>query len=223
MSQKKKTSPPLQLSRRALAGWLGLFLALGATLFILGVLVGRGTSPLRFDIAKLQKELLTLKNTQIQEDRRRFKIDSDTQISRTDMEFHEALKDVSGDDHTAAESPQPVPKKSAEKDSGPAAATAPPAATVAAPQPKVAAGQGTGKPKRFTLQVGAVRDGKEAVRMVVHLKKKGYAAFSSRAEVAGKGTWYRVRVGNFASRDAAERMLARLRRDQVEAVVVRVP
>lgn len=222
MSQKKKkTLPLLQLSRRALAGWLGLFLVLGAALFTLGVLVGRGTSPLRFDIAKLQKELLALKDTQIQEDRQRFKIDAGTPISRTDMDFHEALKDVSDDIQAAVESPTPASERSAKPFSRPAAP--PPAAAVAAPQPKVEADAGSSKPKNFTLQVEAVRDGKEAVRMVVHLKKKGYAAFSSRTEIAGKGTWYRVRVGKFDSRDAAQRMLEQLGRDQVKAVVVSGP
>ncbi len=61
MKKNKKVSlskkPFLVLSRRAIAGWLGVIFILCAWMFIIGVLVGRGTAPVKFDIDGLQTKL----------------------------------------------------------------------------------------------------------------------------------------------------------------------
>jgi cell division septation protein DedD len=38
------------------------------------------------------------------------------------------------------------------------------------------------------------------------LKKRGYAAFIASADVPGKGTWHRVRLGSFTNKIAAENL-----------------
>jgi DedD protein len=58
-------------------------------------------------------------------------------------------------------------------------------------------------PGDFTIQIGATQQRSEADRISVR-----YRSLNPRVETAdvqGKGRWYRVRVGSFATRDAAER------------------
>ena len=63
MKKNKKVSlppkPVLALSRRAVAGWACVIFFICAWMFVIGVLVGRGTAPVSFDIAGIQKKLET--------------------------------------------------------------------------------------------------------------------------------------------------------------------
>ena len=60
---------------------------------------------------------------------------------------------------------------------------------------------------RFTIQVGSNRTVAEAAEQVTQLKSTGFDdAFYLTANVPGHGTRYRVGVGIFSSKDAAERM-----------------
>ncbi len=72
----------------------------------------------------------------------------------------------------------------------------------------------------FTLQLSASQSRAEADKFVAQLRSKGYAPYIQEAAVPGRGTWYRVRMGSFASRDAAQRYLTDFRREtQLEAFV----
>ena len=72
----------------------------------------------------------------------------------------------------------------------------------------------------FTLQLSAFQTRDEADRFVARLRDRGYAPYIVAAEVANKGTWYRVRMGSFPSRDAASRYLADFKREtQLNAFV----
>lgn len=65
----------------------------------------------------------------------------------------------------------------------------------------------------FTLQLSATQTRAEADRFVGKLRAQGYAPYVVEAEVPGKGTWYRVRMGRFPTRDAAGRYLVDFRRE----------
>ncbi|MGQ0506395.1 MAG: SPOR domain-containing protein [Myxococcaceae bacterium] len=72
----------------------------------------------------------------------------------------------------------------------------------------------------FTLQLSASQNKAEADRFITKLRDKGYAPFIVTAQVPGKGTWYRVRMGSFANKEAATRYLADFRREtQLDAFV----
>ncbi|MFP2906334.1 SPOR domain-containing protein, partial [Pyxidicoccus sp. 3LFB2] len=72
----------------------------------------------------------------------------------------------------------------------------------------------------FTLQLSAFQDRQEADRFAARLRNKGYAPYILAAEVPGKGTWYRVRMGSFATKDAASRYLSDFKREtQLDAFV----
>src|SRR3989337_384539 len=57
---------------------------------------------------------------------------------------------------------------------------------------------------RYTVQIAAFQKEEEANQIVNNLKSKGYPAFIKTAEVPGKGTWYRVRIGTFTTRVTAK-------------------
>lgn len=63
----------------------------------------------------------------------------------------------------------------------------------------------------FTLQVGSHRTVAEAAEQVSALKHSGYEAFYVEAKVPGKGTWYRVGIGFYPTKDQAERAGEKLR------------
>ena len=72
----------------------------------------------------------------------------------------------------------------------------------------------------WTLQLSAYQDKAEADRFASDLRGKGYAPFVVEAHVPGKGTWYRVRMGRFPSKDAAARYLIDFQREtQIPAFV----
>ena len=70
----QKRRPYLQLTRRGAYGSLLLIVAACAWMFFVGVLVGRGTAPIHFDMAALNRELEALK--QASEERRRQQLES---------------------------------------------------------------------------------------------------------------------------------------------------
>ncbi|PTL80752.1 SPOR domain-containing protein [Vitiosangium sp. GDMCC 1.1324] len=72
----------------------------------------------------------------------------------------------------------------------------------------------------FTLQISAFQNRPEAERFAAKLRDRGYAPYIVSAEVPHKGTWYRVRMGSFPSKDAAARYLSDFKREtQIEAFV----
>jgi cell division septation protein DedD len=86
---------------------------------------------------------------------------------------------------------------------------APPAPAKAASKPP----EGTAGSGAFTLQLGASQNREDAERMVSRLREKGYAPYIVAATVPGKGTFYRVRMGSFATREAADRYLEDFKRE----------
>ena len=61
----------------------------------------------------------------------------------------------------------------------------------------------------YTLQVGSHRTIAEATEQVTTLKRLELDAFYLEAKLPGKGTWYRVGVGVFPSKEVAEKTAAK--------------
>lgn len=90
-----------------------------------------------------------------------------------------------------ADKPEPAAAKSADKpkpEAKPAAAVPP---------------DGKGQKGKFTLQLSAFQDKAEAEAFLATVKGAGYGAYVVSAEVEGKGTFYRVRLGNYGTYDDA--------------------
>jgi DedD protein len=56
---------------------------------------------------------------------------------------------------------------------------------------------------RFTLQLSSFQDKSEADTFLTSMKSAGYSAYLIEADVSGKGTFYRVRLGSYRSLEAA--------------------
>ncbi|MBI3811713.1 MAG: SPOR domain-containing protein [Nitrospirae bacterium] len=85
--------------------------------------------------------------------------------------------------------------------------------------PTVASPWATGRspkkqPPRFTIQIAAVKDRPTAEALTDRLKRKGYPVFILPHVIPKQGTWYRVRVGHFAKRDAAREMARQISRQE---------
>jgi cell division protein FtsN len=107
----------------------------------------------------------------------------------------------------------PVERKDTEKDKSPeiridkSASPAPKeTATAKAPAPAVKERASSGLKLRYTLQIASYQDKQAAEDEVKKMKKQGYAAFIVSSLLPEKGTWYRVRLGSFTSKAAAEKL-----------------
>ena len=56
---------------------------------------------------------------------------------------------------------------------------------------------------RFTLQLSSFQDRSEAEAFLTSMKSAGYQPYLTEADVSGKGTFYRVRLGSYRSLEAA--------------------
>jgi cell division protein FtsN len=255
MPKKNKRKEPefkkpfIVLSRNKIAGWLLLIFFLCAWMFILGVLVGRGTAPLKFDIAEIedasevsqpvdgddpakepeQKESLAIKD-------------------KTTLEFYEALKENKVD----TELPQlQAPEGDKDQIKTPSAKTVAPPATkdavpepaspkadtekavpeksqpAASPQNQKATPQKAPAVSRtnaagpvYTIQAASVKDPKDADQLVRKLKEGGYPAYRVIGKVPGKGIWFRVRIGEYKGKAEAMRVMDKLKKEGIEPILV---
>lgn len=75
---------------------------------------------------------------------------------------------------------------------------------------------------RYTIQIAAIKDRPTAEALRDRLKKKGYPVFILRYVIPNRGTWYRVRLGHFTKREAAQEMARQLsRREQLTTYVAK--
>ena len=176
--------------------------------FVLGVMVGRRVEARgHVDSARTQAAadpLAALDNLESE--------------GKPSLSFHSAL--ASGthgtseveraiDERTEAGKPSKPNKRPAEsKDDKPVVTPEPAAGNANKAKPDAAA-QADGNAKkppeksRFTLQLSSFQDKQEAQSFLSSVRAAGYQAYVTEAEVNGKGTFYRVRLGNYRSLDAA--------------------
>ena len=62
----------------------------------------------------------------------------------------------------------------------------------------------------WSVQIGAFRSEQDAIKLSTALRDKGWEAYVTSADVNGV-TFYRANVGRFRTRDAAERLLLKLK------------
>ncbi len=220
--------------RRIAWGRYLLVFFVAAWMFVLGVLVGRGTAPVHFDTQALQKELAALRDATTKKEREALERAIRGEDEKAPLEFYEALKRdgldttvqipvpevpavASSDRAETAKSVQPPHKSRTAIMAKKAKVPGKPVVGKMPSSPPVAA-ETTGK---LTIQLASMKDGAAAERIVANLKKEGYPAYLSRIVIAGKGLWYRVRVGRYTDREQAAADLARLTRSQKNPILVK--
>jgi cell division protein FtsN len=229
MKKNKKKDPDfkkpfLVLPRTRIAGWgVVIFFAL-AWMFALGLLVGRGTAPVKFDIDKLQPKLQVPGIEAAKPETDETPTDSELVKDKTKLEFYERLPENPENAKTAdipqtkvvrqkvepepnAKAPETKPEKSR-----PVEASRPP--KVGPSNESAAAG------KIYTIQVASVKNAADADRLVAKLEKSGFPAYRSIGKVPGKGIWFRVRVGQYANRNEARSILEKLKKEGMKPIVV---
>lgn len=251
MTQAQSSKYTLRLTPKRLIGWSVLMLFLLGWMFVLGVLVGRGTVTVPLKSQALDQELAEMKGKALAQERESIAAQAkESQEKTTELGFYKALKEAPPKPPAQPRlSPTPVkPKATPAKPKVAAAAQAaaaprettqpkpaPPPALTPKPAPKpAAAGRPTAAAKpapadptpakgHFTVQVAAFRDLESAGQLVATLRGKGYPAYQLRSEPSAPDAWFRVRVGAFENRPAAETMLKKLQAEKYKAVVVGTP
>ena len=218
MAQKRSKAQPsrpkkkfaLQLTRKGVGLLICLVVLISAWTFTLGVLIGRDSAPLEFDISALEKKLAALKALDIKEKLKRFKILSDdVEDIKPDLGFHEALKTTKSD----IQLPDPPPEPVSDKTDPPA----PPTAAVSKPNASVVEKDSIQKREPPTqTQTGK----SDSDKMVTRLKRKGYPAYKAIAKVPGKGIWFRIRVGPYPNKDEAQVALTELKRNKLKGFIL---
>jgi len=207
-----------QFIRYKNAKWIGIICLACVWMFVLGIFVGRGTAPVRFDIEKLQKELIALKKANTKEEKEKSELYMEEAQKKTNLGFYEALKtddkenglQISALEKTTApeeKDPETTVAVSLDKD-------------VLNPNSSPVVSSGNGESK-LSIQIASVRDLNAADEMVKELQKHGYqGAYRSIGNVPGKGVWYRVRVGYFIDRTEAEEAMSRLKQDKYNPLLI---
>jgi cell division septation protein DedD len=129
----------------------------------------------------------------------------------------DATADISGDlaalDAQARKgrTPVAVPAKAAVETT--VVASAPQATTVVPPpsrakeaaSPAVALSPVPLEAGQYTVQIGATQERPEAARLEARARSAGLRPYVAEANLGARGTWYRVRVGAFRDKEAANR------------------
>jgi tetratricopeptide (TPR) repeat protein/cell division septation protein DedD len=76
------------------------------------------------------------------------------------------------------------------------------------------------KPYPYTIQVSSYRDRDKANHMAMQLRKKGHRAFTCHVRLPEKGDWYRVFVGVYSTREAANKAVRLLREGRFRNTLV---
>ena len=241
MKKNKKVTLPqkplLVLSRRAITGWACFIVFVCAWMFFIGILVGRGRAPVKFDIAGIQKKLEASREDLKNKEQLRTQGKSGIVKDKTKLDFYEALRDNREDTQIGNQKPsaligkkiESVPEKAPPvKKNGETEkrvineARTPETASAKTSQTPPSDSQSNSRisVKTYTIQAASVKDAKDADRLVAKLKKKGFYAYRAIGKVPGKGIWYRVRVGEYKSRAAARHTFNKLKKTGLKPIVV---
>lgn len=64
--------------------------------------------------------------------------------------------------------------------------------------------------KRYTIQLGSFQQKEKAYALQNKLKKQGYLVYVTPKKIENRGTWYRVRMGNFETPEEAQHWVSKL-------------
>jgi len=224
--------PFIELSRnKALLWMLGVFF-ICCWMFVLGILVGRGTAPLRFDIENVDKDLKEELKVAVEKEREEKKSVESYPPGQTsldgkqNLEFYEDLKgtqDTTENIQIREGAVNEAPLKEPEPVKAPEPVKMPEQVKI---QDKIVPETpGRSSPEKvsgpvFTVQTASGKEKKSAEKAVKALINKGYPAYVAISEIPGKGTWYRVRIGEFKDRKEAEKTLSKLGKDKIKGIIV---
>lgn len=197
-----------------------IYIFIAGWMFFLGIMVGRGTSPVTFDTEKFQKRLETIagefgkkKKIQKEIDLRFYDIldrPAPENIPATfpsqggNIVSNQKENPVKINDSTASTD---VPEKKSKKNVT--------QKTVAGPVVKAKSTVG-----KYTIQIAAYKDFKDAVTHMADLGKKGFNSYREMGEKNGV-TWYRIRIGPFSNYNDAKMFKQKLDEANIKSLIIK--
>ena len=219
--RKKKTKKQIrfEMSRLALVGWcFGLLFAL-LWMFALGIFVGKGITPANINFTEIKKRMIAEgvwpgSGKADQQETSARTTNTKRKIPLKDLEFYEKLAKKK-----KARLQEPVVAKTPPKEKPPTtvAAKSPPPPQ----QQKKSSEQQKPSTGRFTVQLASFKDLTSAKKFAARFKDLKPKATIREVNLAGTGRWYRVQVGELASREEASNLANRLaKKYQLQAFVI---
>jgi cell division septation protein DedD len=212
-----------------------LYIFIAAWMFFLGIIVGRGNSPVKFDTQKFQKRLETIAHD----------FGAQKKIpDKIDLKFYDVLdrpeleEDASNNKSKAkGKIVEILPKKEVVTNSI-LMKTSKKKETFKKGEIKI---QGKNRPEvkksfekrdkkkiipqkipqgNYTVQIAAYKDFKDAVTEMAILEKKGISSYRIKGSKNGV-TWYRVRSGSFADFDKATEFKKKLEKIKINSIIIK--
>jgi len=210
-----------------------IYIFIAGWMFLLGIMVGRGNSPVTFDTQGFQKRLEIIANE--------FGEKKDIP-KKMDLKFYDALdspvqeesvlsknkpleimpkKEMSEKEMSVKEkfekeillTPDTLPLKKSRKRLTFKKITQKARTDIGANViPKIKQG-------KYTIQIAAYKEFKDAITQMALLEEKGFSSYRVKGGKDG-ATWYRVRIGSFASRDEAQKIIEKLNIARIKAQIV---
>ncbi len=212
--------------------WI-LFFLFTVWIFILGILVGRETTPVKIDNKDLQKELAELKKADMEKQVDRIRVESEKIYDDQELGFYEELKDSAETQpdvdleqirqkraETVDVKTPKADKKEVEEEGKPA--KQPVMESSPKPEPPPRSPKLNAETAKMSIQVASFKDPEAAETKANELKQKGYEAYVSKGEIPNKGTWYRVRIGYFNERAQAVTTLEKLKKHRISCFMTNI-
>lgn len=241
-ARPQKPVPIITIHNNNFFSWLLSGFIVCACMFVLGVLVGRNTAPVQFDVDKIEAKLSDLKISILKEKKQTQKTIIKTVDPEPLMEEHQNIIDTLKDARQQPElykqyvppvltpkyaktppnkkKPTPEPEKNIAV-SGPAKKTGP----VVIKKTVDRVEEKTKKsPKHhiqdsgFVIQVASLKNFGKAEILMKKFKEKGYPAFCQPSKLNGE-MWHRVRIGPYPDRALAEKDRLRLNEAGVDSLI----
>lgn len=198
-------------SKKSALGWISALTIVLVWMFVLGVLVGRGTVSIeQFRAQKIAEEIEKGKVTGKIGPRYSEKLPENLEL-----DFYRDLK--------TSEAP-PLEKRKSVKKSGKKVVPPPerkaPARREVPPLPERKTVPEMGQEGGYSIQVAALKEKGVALSTVEKLRKQGYHSYVAKGRDKKGTLWFRIRIGSYKSRQEATETLRRLKSEKMDAFLV---
>ena len=205
-------------------------------MFVLGILVGRGTISTQFEFNDSQEALYSQAEKAAKKAEK--PVPTQEMTDKITPDPFDGLKKSGRDgskkddlylnqtDQSKTETQKPSqqtkkPEKKSTSKPKPSSRPIPPQSTPSSPAPAPQPKRETIAPTYRTLQAAAMQDLAGAKQMVARLRQKGYKAYVASAAVSGKSVQHRVRIGPYKNEADASAALDRLKKNGINAIMLK--
>jgi len=242
----KKPVPVIIIHNRNFFRWLISSFMVCGCMFVLGVLVGRNTAPVQFDVDSLEKKLINLQDSVLKKKTQNINVAADPDPFIEPVDIIDTLKDKGKKPQVYEQYVPPVLTPKYAKTPPPRQQ---PERTNAKPEPvpgkkvvrltpvkksdpiiakkkKAEVKKKIKEPPKqkmpdtgYAIQVASLKNQQKAKSLTKKFTEKGYPAFCQSLAINGE-MWHRVRIGPYPDRSLAEKDRLRLKAAGVDSIVL---